>query len=492
MKEKIKEDIELYKYLYEHAHEMYVSVSPADASILKVNDTLCKTLGYDRNELIGKPVFKVYHEDCLEQVKVAFNKFTKDGFVKNAELILKKKDGEKIYVILNVSSVKDDKGNILYSRSSWVDISSLKAKEDELNKVKDLLRNSNEAARIGTWELDIVEQKLTWSQMTKEIHEVPTDYEPQLQTAINFYKEGHSREQITQAVNQAMESGKGYTLELQIVTNKGNDRWVRAIGLAEIKNGSCVRLYGIFQDIHEKKIAKLELETVLDVTNEQNKRLLNFAHIVSHNLRSHSGNLSMTLGFLEDEKDDGQKEELMAMLRKSVDNLEETIRHLNDVVAVNTTSSEKLEPIELETHINSAIENVQGLLIEVSGKILTKKTSSERVMAIPAYLDSVLLNFLTNAIKYRAQERKLEIKLSFEKREKKIAITISDNGLGIDLKRHGEKLFRMYKTFHNNKDARGIGLFITKNQIEAMGGSVSVQSELNKGTTFTILLNEAS
>jgi hypothetical protein len=65
-------------------------------------------------------------------------------------------------------------------------------------------------------------------------------------------------------------------------------------------------------------------------------------------------------------------------------------------------------------------------------------------------------------------------------------LNVSDNGIGIDMKKNGDKLFGMYKTFNNNPDARGIGLFITKNQIDAMGGKVEVESELGKGTSFKI------
>jgi sensor histidine kinase regulating citrate/malate metabolism len=99
------------------------------------------------------------------------------------------------------------------------------------------------------------------------------------------------------------------------------------------------------------------------------------------------------------------------------------------------------------------------------------------------------LNFTTNAIKYSHPDRIPEIYYDLEKENDKFVLKIKDNGLGIDLDRHGEKLFGMYKTFHNNPDARGIGLFITKNQIESMGGKVEVESKKNIGTTFKIFFN---
>ena len=108
----------------------------------------------------------------------------------------------------------------------------------------------------------------------------------------------------------------------------------------------------------------------------------------------------------------------------------------------------------------------------------------------PAYLESVLLNFTTNAIKYSNPNKPVEIKYSYSLENGKKTLTISDNGLGIDLKKYGDSLFGMYKTFHKHEEARGLGLHITKNQIESMKGTVSVESEVGVGTTFKIVFND--
>ncbi len=490
LKRQFEESKEFYKYFYDHGHEMHVSVSPEDASILQVNETLCDVLGYSKEELIGQPIFMVYHPDCMEDVKEAFEKFQTEGYVKNAELILKKQNGEKIFALLNVNPVKAEDGTILYSRSSWIDVTELKKKEMELAKLRDLLRNSNEAARIGTWDIDLEKGSVNWSSMTKVIHEVPTDFIPDLSKGINFYKKGESRDNITKAVDKAMTEGASFQLDLQIVTALKNERWVRAIGLSEMKNGRCVRLYGTFQDIHDKKVAELELASILDVTSDQNKRLLNFAHIVSHNLRSHSGNLAMTLEFLKNEKDEKEKVDLMNMLEVSVNHLEETVIHLNDVVALNIKTDDNLQTVNLNYHMDGAISSVQAMLKLVGGEIENTISEQIRVKAVPAYLDSVFLNFLTNSIKYHLIGRHPKIRISAKRKNGKIALSIKDNGMGIDMEKHGSKLFGMYKTFHHHPDSKGIGLFITKNQVEAMGGTIDVKSKVDIGTTFTIYLNE--
>ena len=105
----------------------------------------------------------------------------------------------------------------------------------------------------------------------------------------------------------------------------------------------------------------------------------------------------------------------------------------------------------------------------------------------PAYLESILLNLLSNALKYSHPDRLpvIEFKYLLE-HDGKIILSISDNGLGIDLIKNKDKIFGMYKTFHGNKDAKGLGLFISKNQVEAIGGTLEVESEPNIGTTFKI------
>ncbi|UPT67764.1 MAG: HAMP domain-containing histidine kinase [Sphingobacteriales bacterium JAD_PAG50586_3] len=107
--------------------------------------------------------------------------------------------------------------------------------------------------------------------------------------------------------------------------------------------------------------------------------------------------------------------------------------------------------------------------------IITDFSDCKEIESVPSYLESILLNFTTNAIKYRHPGRRAFIQIKTTVEDGRKILQIEDNGLGIDLERYGDKLFGMYKTFHNNPDARGVGLFITKNQIDALGGSKSIK-----------------
>lgn len=244
--------------------------------------------------------------------------------------------------------------------------------------------------------------------------------------------------------------------------------------------------------IHMSDITKIkreeELKSLLAVAEDQNKRLRNFAHIVSHNLKSHSGNFEMLLDLFVQENPAIADNEIIKLFKTASEHLTETIVHLNEVVLMNSSVDENLVGLNLFEIANKTIDSVLAIATETEVKIHNNIEQELHVMGIPAYLDSILLNLITNGIKYSAGERESYVSLKTELKNEYVVLSVEDNGLGIDLKKHRSKLFGMYKTFHHNKDARGIGLFITKNQIEAIGGTVEVESKVNQGTVFKIYL----
>jgi PAS domain S-box-containing protein len=121
-----------YQSLYDNSPDMYASVSPDDGKIQECNETLLQNTGYTKEEVIESPIFKMYHEDCIDEVKKAFQQFIETGIIKNKELTLKRKDGSKIDVSLNANEVKNDSGGRLYSISTWRDISDRKKNEKEI------------------------------------------------------------------------------------------------------------------------------------------------------------------------------------------------------------------------------------------------------------------------------------------------------------------------------------------------------------------------
>jgi signal transduction histidine kinase len=179
------------------------------------------------------------------------------------------------------------------------------------------------------------------------------------------------------------------------------------------------------------------------------------------------------------------------LLTTAVNNLEDTIGHLNEIAVINGDTKEKSSLLNLDQYVKKALEGIQASLMEQQGMVINNTDRNLEVLAVPTYLESILLNVLTNAVKYADPKRAPHITIRSGTAKGYTLLSIQDNGLGIDLNFHGDKIFGMFKTFHYHTDARGIGLFMTKNQIESMGGKIQVESEVNKGSTFTLFFKNA-
>lgn len=241
----------------------------------------------------------------------------------------------------------------------------------------------------------------------------------------------------------------------------------------------------IGHDITSLVMHQQELQTLVDITAEQNKKLLNFTYIISHNIRSHVANI---IGLIE-LNDDGtpeDKEISWKMMKKTVTGLDATIQNLNEVISIQTNVNLPLKRVYIQKEIANIIDSIRVLFEKDNTTISYHFEESAYLFTNPAYLESIILNLMTNALKYRSTKRALEIELSLRIEEQYQVLVFTDNGTGINLDQNGDKVFGMYKTFHGNADAKGMGLFIVKNQIEALGGKIELESEIDEFTTFKI------
>lgn len=283
-------------------------------------------------------------------------------------------------------------------------------------------------------------------------------------------------------------NGEKQTFEREITVPGGEKRYAIVNYFPDIQDGEVMGFYAHVADITSIKMLENELKRSNEVISQQNNRLLNFANIVSHNLNSHAFNLSSILEFMLDVQTEDDRDELMRYLRTVSKGFSSTVKNLNEIVNAQNQANLKYEWINLQDCIRDTASMLINQFKESNCRINSAATAGIKIWGNPAYMDSIILNFLTNAIKYRHPSRTPEIELSASVQDSQYVIKVKDNGRGIDLKKHGADLFGMYKTFHGNADAQGIGLFITKFQIESMGGYIEAESEVNEGTTFTVYL----
>lgn len=234
-----------------------MTIHDLDGNILSINKKGLESMGYSENEAkdlnLKKIIPKSNQKEYQTYIETILSKKQDSGLMS-----LIKKDGSLTYWLYSNILDKDNEGNPVVM-STAVDMTQRTLLERDLNRVRQLLDHTYEVANVGGWKYDLVKQKLIWADITKKIHEVEPDYEPNVETALNFYEAKSSYPKIKKAFKDAVEKGIGYDMELQIVTQKGKTIWVRCKGIPEFVNGECVSVFGIFQDIDERKRYTLEL-----------------------------------------------------------------------------------------------------------------------------------------------------------------------------------------------------------------------------------------
>ncbi len=531
-------------------------------------------------------------------------------------------NGEEWYEV-SINSNYSDKGIFLGKSITLRNITSLELNKQEKELALQLLKETNELAQVGGWEYYPEESKVVWSYYTKILHETGISYNPSLEEAINFYKEGYSRNKIVSTLEHTLKCNETFDLELELVTAKGNEIWVRVIGKPEFKNNECVKLYGAIQNISEKKINELKLERakkeaeenalyyrsllenqsvfilktdlegkityandfyvkeflkaknifthnpmieiieedlskvldvvnncisnpnkgyqvvfrkrnvrnevkgcqwefkaltdregnlkeilcvgydisellekqkklkeLVDITAEQNNRLLKFAHIVSHNIRSHVSNM---IGLIELIHLDNleNSSEYINLLKESAISLDDTIKDLNEIVSIQTNVKLPKRKIDIKLKIEKIISGISSLA-DKRGIEIENLCENLEIKTNVSYFESIILNLITNSIKYSDPNKKKKfVRISTSTDDNYVKVEVEDNGLGINLNKVKDKIFGMYNTFHGNSDAKGMGLFITKTQIEVLNGKIEVESKVGVGSKFIVYFKKS-
>lgn len=610
-------------------------------------------------------------------------------------------------------------------------------------ETESLFEKTIRLAKIGIYELDVASNEIYWSDVTREITEVPDDFTPTLENVQPLFNDGYDKEKAKEAMQNALEKGTPYDLDLEVLTAKGNLRYVRNVGHPQIVNGKCVKLFGFLQDITERKKTKFELakknrqlnlgeqlskigywewdivndkiiwsdnlyriydievgspidfdgivelihpddrQMVLENTKEflaekrfrkfmhriihqdgsihtveligeltinakgdvikmigttqditehrmseikfrglldsapdtmvivdqngiiqlinkqaekmfgyksvelidqhvtklvpnrlwdtmeyyanaffkapkhtglpsdldffvhnksgfqipvqvtlsplktsegllvsialrditvqkqaahriletnrslkesakllkaQNRQLEEFNQITSHNLRSPVSNLNALLDIYKTESDSETKEMIIEKMESVTNHLTWTLDTLVESLLIKKNSEHSLEKSHFDDVLDKTKEMLTAEIAKTNATINSDFSEAPSVMYNKVYLESIFINLISNSLKYKSEDRDPEIFVQSKINDGKVQLEFRDNGLGIDLKKNGHKLFGFSKVFHRNKDAKGVGLFLTKAQVDAMGGKIWAKSKEGKGTSFFINL----
>gem|GEM_PF-652385 len=565
--------------------------------------------GWTKDEALGKNIMDLTTSETSNEQAIQIMEELKKGQTWAGEFKVRKKDGTNFPVHITNSPIHDE-NNIL---SGIIGIST---DITEKKKLEDLLEKTNRLAAIGSWEIDVVKGTVFWSDITKEIREADKDYVPLLEVGISQFKEGIDKETINQRLQECIEHGTPWDEELQIITFKGNHKWIRTIGEGTFLNGKCIRMHGSFQDISVRKQveqslrqSKSNLQAILENTDatiysldrefryiafnaslydnlkklygldikigdhvfnfleklepeeaigweeiyskafkgktikfekefyigefqnyssfsiypiwenetiiglscfinniteqkleqkqkdkmsadilQKNRDLEQFTFIISHNLRAPTANIIGYAEILQDKTLTQEEEkELLQGLSKSATALDSVIKDINGILQVKREINDKKEVILFSTLVSDIKTSISNLIEKHHVVILSDFSEVDEIYSLKIYIYSIFYNLIINSIKYRKPNDAPCIEIKSKLQEGKIMLTFKDNGLGIDLKTKGNKIFGLYARFHSHVDGKGMGLYMVKTQIESLGGKITIDSEPDKGTQFTII-----
>jgi len=241
-----------------------------------------------------------------------------------------------------------------------------------------------------------------------------------------------------------------------------------------------------YRDSSKRIAADQERSKIEDDLRQRNRDLEQFSYIVSHNLRAPVANIIGLADGLQEQLSYPEQKNITDYMVQSASQLDHVIKDLNHVLQVKQGFSEKKELVNVSNIVTDIKLSIPQLISAEKVTFDLHLSNVKELWTIKSYLYSIFFNLISNSIKYRQPNHAPIIEISGEMLADQLIITYKDNGIGIDLKKHGNDLFGLYKRFHHHIEGKGMGLFMVKTQLDAIGGKITVKSDCNQGTEFKL------
>jgi len=282
---------------------------------------------------------------------------------------------------------------------------------------------------------------------------------------------------------------QGETVKFEKELNVGERHTWSSFSINPIwENKTVVGLSCFVYDITVQKQEQQQKEKMSADLMQRNRNLEQFTFIISHNLRAPAANIIGCTENLQDESNTLEEQKiLLHALSDSATALDAVIKDINTVLQLKSDFSEKKEIILFSTILSNITISIGNLINKHQVRIVSDFSQVDKMYSLKIYIYSIFYNLISNSIKYGKPNQAPQIEIKSKKEKGKIILTFKDNGLGIDMKTKSTKVFGLYSRFHSHIEGKGIGLFMVKTQVEALGGTISVKSKLNEGAEFTIV-----
>ncbi|MCW2119498.1 PAS domain-containing protein [Flavobacterium sp. 7A] len=456
------------------------------------NNGIKSLFGYENDEVGKKSLwwFENIHPEDSIKMSIKLYAFIEQKTEKwQDEYRFKCADNTYKYVLDRGFLIKDENGKPTRMIGAVQDITKRKEEELRLKLLETVIIQTKDS-------IVITEAHFNKNKLPKIVYVNPafttmTGYLPEeiLNKSPDFLAGKNTDLKIVKKVISSIKEQKESLIEMISYKKNGEAFWLH-FSMIPIFNSDKELLHwvSIQRDVSEVKRQEKEKEQLILELTKNNKDLKHFSYITSHNLRAPISNLTGLLNLVEDIPiQDIELKEILHGFNKSTNLLSETINDLTKVMIIKDNTSIEKESILLKDVFENVFNQLSFQIEKQSPIIKIEFDKAPSLIINKSYIESILLNLLSNALKYRSYKRPLKITIIAEQVNDLITLTFKDNGIGIDLNRNKNKVFGLYQRFHDLPDSKGLGLYLVKSQIEAMGGTISINSEVDKGTTFTLI-----
>lgn len=438
------------------------------------------------SQLLGRSVMDFVIPQFKKEVEVRIKKTAKD------KMTLPRLEEQFLCIDKSIIDVEVMATPIVYqgepsAQLVFYDITERKIAEKELKKSEERHRSLNDSVLDAIIITNDMSNIISWNRGAEKVFgykEMEALTMP-IKNVIPGRLINDGKSKVDEGLYSNKKKSKGNIIEAEGINNR------KELFPVEVSTSSWLigkeRFYSaIVRDISGRRAIEIKQKSLNDYLIKQNKQLEEFAHIASHNLRAPIANIEALLQLHLSDNSEETSTFIFEQLGEVSGNLIETIDELTEVLQTSWELNKKKQRLSFSQMFIKITNNLSRNIKDSAVTIKHDFGSIDTIEYPKVYLESIMQNLIQNAIKYRNPENESWVKVKTELSNKGLVLHVEDNGLGIDLKKHEKKLFGLRKTFHKNEDARGVGLFITKAQINSMGGEVEVKSIVNKGTKFSV------
>ncbi|WP_295667916.1 PAS domain-containing sensor histidine kinase [uncultured Mucilaginibacter sp.] len=482
--EKHRQSETWYRQIVESAQEGIWTIDENEKTNF-VNKKMADILGYSPNEVLGKELYdfmdeegKAYAIACMER--------RRRGSKENLDIRYKTKTGEDVWANISANPIIDETGKYKGALAMVTDITQRKLDEEAIKKSEANLRTIFDNTDSSYILFDADMKILSFNALADRYSIQQNSKKLEVGKRVRDYFTAERWPFIKEMLD-GVAKGEAISYEISYQRGDRTTQWNNVRWLAvKDKNDQNWGFILANKDITETKTAALERERITADLIQHIKDLEQFTYIISHNLRAPVANIiGLSEMLMEEDLNQAEKQEVVERISLSIKNMDTVIQDLNQILQARELTNEKKEKIyfmDLVTAIKTSINNtVVGKKVQFNCQF-----DVDSIFSIRSYLYSILYNLSSNSIKYCKPGIAPVITIESHQLKNKVELRFKDNGKGIDLLKNASDLFGLYKRFDTTTEGKGMGLFMVKTQVEAIGGTIKVKSKLGEGTEFVM------